>query len=89
MTQNEGRGGAQNTFFSVTLYNFQKGVCGGRGAQAPPPPRALVTYVILSVFIHLVAVFVSLIGMNISICYPFFRKKNWQKKKNIARVSKT
>ena len=35
MTQS---GGAENTFFSVTLYNFQKKWGGGGGLK---PPRAL------------------------------------------------
>ena len=33
-------GGAENTFSSVTLYNFQK-VGGGGGGLKPPPPAAL------------------------------------------------
>ena len=41
--------GAENIFFSVTLYNFQKsgGGGGGREAEAPPAPllpRALAEY---------------------------------------------
>ena len=32
-----GGGGAENTFFSVTPYNFQKSVCrGGRGEVKSP-----------------------------------------------------
>ena len=43
---------AENTFFSVTLYNFQK-VCvgwgggwgwGAEGPPAPPPPWALIVH---------------------------------------------
>ena len=37
MTQS---GGAENTFSSVTLYNFQKSR-GAKAPPAPPPPRAL------------------------------------------------
>ena len=33
-------GGAENTFFSVALYNFQKSG-GAEAPPAPPPPRAV------------------------------------------------
>ena len=42
MTQSGGGGGAEITFFSITLKNFQKSGEGGAEAPpAPPPPRAL------------------------------------------------